>query len=92
MKTIKNFFSESITKKDKTLIKEDHYIDPPNIIILKRKAIRVFPDGKRVALYYADKIDQYVSIPYHGPNFGKKILFNSISLMKNGHLKEILAY
>ena len=38
--------------------------DPPNIIVLKRKAIRVFPDGRKVALYHADKIDKYVSIPY----------------------------
>jgi hypothetical protein len=38
--------------------------DPPNIIILKRKAIRIFPDGRKVALYHADKIDKYISIPY----------------------------
>lgn len=81
MKTIKDFFSESITEDNRSMIKVDRQIDPPNIIILKRKAIRVFPDGKRVALYYADKIDQYVSIPYHGPNFGKKdiVQFNQFN-------------
>jgi len=81
MKTIKDFFSESITEDNSSMIKEDRQIDPPNMIVLKRKAIRVFPDGKRVALYYADKIDQYVSIPYHGPNFGKKdiVQFNQFN-------------
>lgn len=36
----------------------------PPVIILKRKAIRVYPDQKKVALYYAQSIDRYVSIPY----------------------------
>jgi hypothetical protein len=39
-------------------------IDPPPTILLRRKAIRVYPDGRRVALYYADKLDRYISIPY----------------------------
>lgn len=36
----------------------------PPIVILKRKAIRVFPDGQKVALYWADRINKYVSIPF----------------------------
>lgn len=36
----------------------------PTVLLLKRKAIRVFPDGQKVALYYAQAIDKYVSIPY----------------------------
>lgn len=39
-------------------------MDPPNILVLKRKAIRIFPDGTKVALYHAEKINKYVSIPY----------------------------
>lgn len=38
--------------------------DPPPIILLRRKAIRVYPDGKKVALYYADRLNKYISIPY----------------------------
>jgi hypothetical protein len=38
----------------------------PPVIILKRKAIRVYPDHQKVALYYAQSIDRYVSIPYGG--------------------------
>lgn len=38
--------------------------DAPSVLLLKRKAIRVFPDGEKVALYYAQAIDRYVSIPF----------------------------
>src|SRR5207344_102877 len=36
----------------------------PNVLILKRKAIRVFPDHQKVALYYAQAIDKYISVPF----------------------------
>lgn len=45
------------------------HMDPPNIVMLRRKAIRVFPGGKKVALYYADKIDKYVTVPYDDYNY-----------------------
>jgi len=67
MKTLRAFFSETEEHNiDESMIAENLSFksDPPNIIVLKRKAIRVFPDGRKVALYYADKIDKYVSIPY----------------------------
>jgi hypothetical protein len=35
----------------------------PVMILLRRKAIRNFPNGQRVGLYYSDKLDRYVSIP-----------------------------
>lgn len=35
----------------------------PVLILLRRKAIRNFPDGQRVGLYYSEKLDRYVSIP-----------------------------
>lgn len=38
----------------------------PVVIILKRKAIRVYPDNQKVALYYSQALDRYISIPY-GP-------------------------
>jgi hypothetical protein len=37
---------------------------PPNILILRRKTIRQFPNNVMVALYYNDKLGQYFSIPY----------------------------
>ena len=41
--------------------------DPPFTIVLKRKAIRLFPNKVKMALYYNQKLDKYFSIPY-GPN------------------------
>jgi hypothetical protein len=36
----------------------------PAVLILKRKAIRVYPDNQKVALYYAQAIDKYISVPF----------------------------
>jgi hypothetical protein len=41
--------------------------DPPFVLVLKRKAIRLFPNKVKMALYYNQKLDKYFSIPY-GPN------------------------
>lgn len=38
--------------------------DIPTIIVLKRKAIRVFPDNQKIALYYSQALDKYVSVPF----------------------------
>jgi len=40
--------------------------DPPFTIVLRRKAIRLFPNKTKIALYYNQKLDKYFSIPY-GP-------------------------
>ena len=39
--------------------------DPPFVLVLKRKAIRLYPDGTKVALYYNDRIGKMFSIPYN---------------------------
>jgi hypothetical protein len=44
--------SEAITK------------DPPMVLVLKRKGIRIFPDGRRVALYTNDQLGTTFSVPY----------------------------
>lgn len=41
--------------------------DPPFVLVLKRRAIRLFPNKVKMALYYNQKLDKYFSIPY-GPN------------------------
>ena len=42
--------------------------DPPFVLVLKRKAIRLYPNKTKVALYYASKIDRHFTVPY-GPDF-----------------------
>lgn len=66
MKTLRTFISEAEQDREGDIVTEAMSFknDPPNIIVLKRKAIRIFPDGRKVAMYHADKIDKYVTIPY----------------------------
>jgi hypothetical protein len=66
MKTLTSFISEVKKQESDEIVTESMSFksDPPNIIVLKRKAIRIFPDGRKVALYRAEKIDKYISIPY----------------------------
>lgn len=41
-----------------------HPATPPAVLIMRRKAVRNYPGNKSVALYYIDKLDKYVTIPY----------------------------
>jgi hypothetical protein len=60
------------SKKDDTYSKFDSRVnqgypsdkDIPAVLILKRKAIRVYPDNQKVALYYSQALDKYVTIPF----------------------------
>jgi hypothetical protein len=38
--------------------------DPPALLLMKRKSIRNFNNGQKVALYYIEKLHKYVTIPY----------------------------
>ena len=38
--------------------------DPPFVLVLKRKAFRLYPNGMKIALYYNDKLNKYFSVPY----------------------------
>jgi hypothetical protein len=50
--------------------------EAPSVLLLKRKAIRVFPDGQKVALYYAQAIDKYVTIPYGEIGLSEEIVLD----------------
>jgi hypothetical protein len=59
--------------------------DMPSVLLLKRKGIRVFPDGQKIGLYYAQAIDKYVSIPFQdinisGHSVNEEIQLNELSL------------
>ena len=38
--------------------------DPPFVLILKRRAIRLYPDGTKVALYRNDRLNKVFAVPY----------------------------
>jgi hypothetical protein len=47
--------------------------DPPFVLMLKRKAIRLYPDKTKVALYYNKQLDKYFSVPY-GKNIDQPVM------------------
>ena len=67
MKTLKEVITEA--KKSKS----QKTMDPPSVLIMKRKSVRQFPNGQRVALYYVDKIDKYVTVPYESMQWSTSI-------------------
>ena len=60
-----------------------HSSMPPNILILRRKTVRQFPNNVMVALYYNDKLGQYFSIPYGGEAGGEKSVITPVALKEN---------
>jgi len=40
---------------------------PPYILLLKRTAIRLYPDGTKIALYRNKQLNKYFSVPYDTP-------------------------
>lgn len=76
--------------------------DLPQVLILKRKSIRVFPDGQRVALYWSDKLKTYISVPYssvgvgYSPTVSETIEQDNISelrkIQESGQISKIKFY
>lgn len=70
MKNLADFkkeITESTTDDESHLpvdLSEASIKEPPATLLMRRKAIRMFPDGKRVVMYYVDKLNRYISIPY----------------------------
>lgn len=50
-------------KKFKEYLTESY--EPPMVLVLKRKGIRNYPQGQRVALYHSDVLGMDFSIPYY---------------------------
>jgi len=48
-------------------------IDPPLLLVLKRQAIRYYPNNTKIALYYSDKLKQHFSVPYSDSGYGSPI-------------------
>lgn len=57
MKSFNQFKTELVESRDKSL-------DPPAVLVMRRQSIRQYPNNQRVALYFVDKINKYVTVPY----------------------------
>lgn len=80
--------SDVMTEESKVDI--DVTILPP-ILILKRRAIRVFPDGQKVALYWADRINKYISVPFQSTGLSEAARISKDDLDKNPSLAQAVA-
>ncbi len=65
-KNIQNSFE--ITDKNQLCEALQDEVQPPPMLVLRRQGIRIFPDGKRVALYTNDKLGLTFTIPYRPGN------------------------
>lgn len=58
--------------EEPVILQEDK--DPPLVLVIKRKAIRMYPDGTRIALYFNERLNKYFSVPYqYGPGMDAPI-------------------
>jgi hypothetical protein len=47
---------------------------PATVLVLRRQGIRVFPDGRRVALYTNQHYNLVFTIPFYGKTPGRPVL------------------
>jgi hypothetical protein len=57
-------FVDAEEVKEEIILDESIAKDPPFILILKRKAIRLYPNGMKVAVYHNDRLDKDFAIPF----------------------------
>lgn len=64
--------------------------DPPNVLLLKRITVRMFPDGTKVALYYNRLLDKHFTIPY-GPGVNAPLQSEELQMSAFDSLQMVLA-
>jgi hypothetical protein len=72
----KNSFE--LDRTDFVLETSDTQHDPPMVMVLKRKGIRIFPDGKRVALYTNEQLGLTFTVPYVGGQVGNQNVMSGV--------------
>ena len=65
-KNLQNSFE--ITDKNQLSEALQDEVQPPPMLVLRRQGIRIFPDGKRVAMYSNEKLGLTFTIPYRPRN------------------------
>ena len=66
-------------EKDEARFQQQHptneaveFEQPPAVLILKRKTVRLYPDGQRIALYRNARLGLNFAVPYENSNDGHK--------------------
>lgn len=55
---------DEVKESTQLVIDESLNQNPPFVLILKRKAVRYYPEGIKNVLYYNEKLNRYFSVPY----------------------------
>jgi DNA mismatch repair ATPase MutS len=63
-RAVREEVEEEIQVNEIQLTEEQMKGDPPFVLVLKRKAIRLYPNKTKIALYHNEKLGKYFSIPY----------------------------
>lgn len=77
-----------IIKEQKETLNEAMTFNPPAMLLLKRQAIRVFPNGQRVALYVDNKYGLSFPVPYDVTGKG----FNAVNTVNPGPKNSLPGY
>jgi hypothetical protein len=77
-----------IIKEQKETLNEAMVFNPPAMLLLKRQAIRVFPNGQRVALYADNKYGLSFPVPYDITGKG----FNMVNTVGSGPINSLPGY
>jgi len=88
--------SRNVAKEDYEVTRTDFVTeaslssDPPMMLVLKRTGVRIFPDGKRVALYKNDKLNLSFTIPYSSAGPEQELVGVSEEIMES--LEQVAAF
>lgn len=88
--------SRNVAKEDYEISRTDYVTeaslssDPPMMLVLKRTGVRIFPDGKRVALYKNDKLGLSFTIPYSSAGPEQELVGVSEEIMES--IEQVAAY
>ena len=55
---------DAVKESTEVVFDEAYNQTPPFVLILKRKAVRYYPEGITNVLYYNEKLNRYFSVPY----------------------------
>jgi hypothetical protein len=67
---VHDFLERNKSLKVEKNVHESHQVheqpkDPPMVMVMRRKWIRNYPNGQKVAMYYVDKLNKYITVPYN---------------------------
>lgn len=54
--------------------------DPPTVLVMHRKEIRHLDEGKRVGIYFVEKLNKYVTVPYDNVQIAEETVMDQLHM------------